>query len=159
MPTKIPMMAVLCFAITGTGSRSTASDEQVIRAAREAQNTAIAALNLDSIASFWCQDVQVTTGLGLAFRGRDVYRRAFLLDSAITYQRVPETIVVNSRWPIASESGTWSGRWRGRPGPPVLSGRYSAQWVKVDGRWLIRAELFVALDCSGQGCQWPARPE
>jgi len=159
MPTRILLTAVRCFAVTGAGSQPADSDEHAIRAAREAQNVAIAVRNLDSIASFWCHDVQVTAGLGLAFRGRDVYRHAFLLDSALTYQRVPESIIVNSRWPIASESGTWTGRWRGRTDPPVLSGRYSAQWVKVDGRWLIRSELFVARDCSGPGCQWPARPE
>jgi hypothetical protein len=40
----------------------------------------------------------------------------------------------------------------------VIGGRYSAQWVKRDGRWLIRSEVFVALTCAGAGCEAAAVP-
>jgi len=134
-------------------------DAATIRAARADQNASIAARNLDRVASFWLEDVQVTAGLGFAFRGRDIYRRAFALDSSVTYRREPEAIVVSSRWPLAWENGTWTGRLAGAAGPPAISGRYSAQWIKVEGRWLIRSELFVALECTGSPCAWPARAQ
>jgi hypothetical protein len=40
----------------------------------------------------------------------------------------------------------------------VIGGRYSVQWVKRDGRWLIRSEVFVALTCAGTGCASKAVP-
>ena len=43
-------------------------------------------------------------------------------------------------------------------GPVVISGRYSAQWVKRDGNWLIRSEVFVALDGAGIGKDLKATP-
>jgi hypothetical protein len=43
-------------------------------------------------------------------------------------------------------------------GPVVIGGRYSAQWVKRGGRWLIRSEVFVALTCDGAGCAAAAVP-
>jgi hypothetical protein len=43
-------------------------------------------------------------------------------------------------------------------GPVVIGGRYSAQWVKRGDRWLIRAEVFVALTCSEVGCEATAVP-
>jgi ketosteroid isomerase-like protein len=134
-------------------------DEVEIRAARAEQNAAIAARDLDRVASFWFADVQVTAGLGFAFHGREFYRRAFALDSVITYRRDPENVVVSSHWPLAVETGTWTGRLKDVSGPPAISGRYSAQWVKLEGRWLIRSELFVALNCAGSACAWPARPQ
>ena len=130
-----------------------------VRAARAEQNEAIAARDLDRVASFWIDDVQVTAGLGFTLRGRDSYRRAFASDSMIVYRRDPDIVQVNSRWPIAWETGSWTGRRKGQAGPALLAGRYSAQWVKQNGRWLIRSELFVALDCSGAACAWGPRPE
>ena len=40
----------------------------------------------------------------------------------------------------------------------VIGGRYSAQWVKRGDQWLIRSEVFVALTCSGVGCDSAAVP-
>jgi hypothetical protein len=45
-----------------------------------------------------------------------------------------------------------------RRGSPSHRGRYAAQWVKRQGRWLIRSEVFVALTCSGIGCSYTAVP-
>lgn len=136
-----------------------ADDAAAIRAARAEQNQAIAVRDFDRVASFWMDDVQVTVGLGLTIRGRAKYRRAFSQDSGIVYHREPDNVEVNSRWPIAWETGTWSGRHLDQSATPLLSGRYSAQWLKQDGRWRIRSELFVALDCSGVACAWPPRLE
>ena len=43
-------------------------------------------------------------------------------------------------------------------GPVVIGGPYSAQWVRREGRWLIRSELFVAVTCAGAGCGSRAVP-
>jgi len=130
-------------------------DAMIIRAARLAQNQAIRGRYFDSAAAFWLPNVVVSAGLGLAFQGREVYQRAFVLDSAITYNREPDSITVSPNWPLAWEQG----RWTGRPhagGEPVISGQYSAMWMKVGNRWLIRSELFVATNCAQLACAWPA---
>lgn len=129
------------------------SDAAAIRAARLAQNAAIVANNLDQIASYWTDDVTITRGLGAIVQGRAAYRQLFVGDT-ITYERTPARVVVSTAWPLAFETGTWTGR-PANGGKPVIRGSYSAQWLKRDGRWLIHSEVFVALGCAGAGCAWP----
>ena len=127
-----------------------------VRAARAAQNTAIAAHDLDRAATYWTDDVVIRSGLGIIVQGRSTYRSVMASDSATVYRREPDRVDVsnNDRWPLAFESGTWTGRASG-DGRPLIRGRYAAQWIKRDGRWLIRAEVFVALGCANAGCARP----
>ena len=73
----------------------------------------------------------------------------------MTYVREPAEIVVSTKWPLAYERGHWTGRLRASPNVPILSGEYSAQWVKSGTQWLIRSEVYVAIDCAGPACAWP----
>ena len=133
-----------------------------IRAARSAQNRAIAAYDVDSIASFFTEDVSVRRALGALTVGRDAQRELFRSfrrgDSSIVYQRITDTVIVSSNWPLAFESGAWFGHLGRADGPTIISGRYSAHWIKRDNRWRIRSEVFVALDCAGSGCARPVDP-
>lgn len=143
-------------------ARSNPGDEAAIREARAAQNRAIVAGDADRVASFWTEDVTIRRGLGQAVSGRAAYRQLFESDrrgdSTLVYQREPASVDVSARWPLAFENGMWVGS-LGRPdGPAVIRGRYSAQWVKREGRWLIRSEVFVALTCAGVGCNYEAVP-
>ena len=138
--------------LTPQSSREAAA----VRAARAAQNTAIASHDLDRAATFWTEDVVIRSGLGLVVQGRASYRAAMAADSTTVFRREPDRVDVsdNERWPLAYESGTWTGR-GARDGKPLIRGRYAAQWIKRDGRWLIRGEIFVALGCAGTGCSRP----
>lgn len=130
-------------------------DEVAIRQARLAQNDAIGAMEWDSVAAVWTEDVTIRAGLGFTLAGREEYRSAFVRDAAILYARTTDNVRVSPRWPLAWESGTWVGRDRTN-GAELVSGNYAAQWLRTgDGRWRIRSELFVALRCSGRGCEWP----
>jgi ketosteroid isomerase-like protein len=152
----IPLLLPLSLALV-PGTAQAQSDEGAaaeIRAARLAQNRALAAPLLDSAATFWTEDVVVVASRGAVLRGKNQYRMAFAGDSAIVYVRTPATIHVASAWPLAWEEGQWSGH-LGAGGPEVIGGRYAAQWHRIDGRWLIRSEIFVALTCSGDPCTWP----
>lgn len=137
------------------------ADADAIRAARIAQNVAMAAGNVDSAATWWTDDVTIRRGLGIAIRGIDGYKaileRAPVPDTALVYQRKTTDVSVSSAWPLAFETGTWTARVGGK-GPALITGRYSAQWVKRDAKWLIRSEVFVALTCSGRGCASKAAP-
>jgi ketosteroid isomerase-like protein len=142
--------------------RDTGAVERELRAARVAQNTAIAAGDLDAAAAFWTDDVTVRRALGQPLTGRAEARRA--LEPAappaprIVYQRLTRDVAVSAQWPLAFETGTWEGHLQSAAGATVIGGRFSAQWVKRDNRWLIRSEVFVALTCSGVGCQSVAVP-
>jgi ketosteroid isomerase-like protein len=138
------------------------ADQQAVRAARTAQNKAIAAGDLDRAASFWTEDVSVRRALGQPLSGRDAARRALepppAPASRLIYQRLTKEVEVSPKWPLAFETGAWEGHLGIVTGPVVIGGRYSAQWVKRGDRWLIRSEVFVALTCSGVGCESVAVP-
>lgn len=90
--------------------------------------------------------------------GRKEVRAAFEPPMPLVYQRQTKDVEVSAKWPLAFETGTWAGHQSTLAGPVVIGGRYSAQWVKRDGRWLIRSEVFVALTCAGAGCDAAAIP-
>ena len=137
-------------------------DPVAIRAARVSQNAAIASGDLDRVASFWTEDVTVRRALGQPLSGREAARQALVPPPApathLIYQRLTKDVEASPKWPLAFETGTWEGHQGPLTGPVVIGGRYSAQWVKRDGRWLIRSEVFVALTCSGAGCEAAAVP-
>ena len=137
------------------------SDVDLVLQARIDQNIAIATGDSERIASFWTEDVTLRGGLGSYVIGKDAYRALFdaaSKEKSLIYVREPDFIEVSPDWPLAFESGTWKAC-RGNPdNTPLIQGRYSAQWVKRQGHWLIRSELFVALTCSDSACEWPAQP-
>ena len=137
-------------------------DQVAIRASRVAQNQAIASGDLDRAASFWTDDVTVRRALGQPLSGREAARKALEPPAApaspLVYQRLTKEVDVSAKWPLAFESGIWEGHQRTLAGPVIIGGRYSAQWVKRGDRWLIRSEVFVALNCSGAGCEAAAVP-
>lgn len=133
-----------------------------IRTARAAQTKAMADRDFDAAASVWTEDVTMRRALGQMIAGRSEYLDMLTATSSgpdsIIYQRTTVTVDVSDRWPLAYEEGRWSGHQGNADAPPVIAGRYAAQWVKQDGRWLIRSEVFVALTCDGDGCLYEAVP-
>src|SRR3954470_9823520 len=107
-------------------------DDAGIRAARVAQNAAIAAGDLDRAATFWTEDVTVRRALGQPLTGRDAARQALepprAPASRLIYQRLTKDVDVSPQWPLAFETGTWEGHLDAIQGPVVIGGRYSAQW-------------------------------
>ncbi len=124
------------------------SEAALIRAARTAQTAAIASGDFDAVASFWAEDITVRRAMGQSVSGIAEALAALTPgnDAPLVYQREAVSIEVSAYWPFAFEEGRWSGHHGNVKATPVISGRYAAQWVKQDGRWLIRSEVFVALD-------------
>ena len=148
--------------LAGVVVASAPADQDAVRASRTAQNKAIAAGDLDRVASFWTEDVTVRRALGQPLSGREAARKALELPAVpamhLIYQRLTKDVEISPNWPLAFETGTWEGHLATIAGPVVIGGRYSAQWVKRGDRWLIRSEVFVALTCSGVGCESAAVP-
>src|SRR5262245_15294938 len=136
---KAVRVSLLVLALSGCGSGKPASpataegaEAGAVRAARAAQNRAIAARNVAEVASFWTEDVEIRRGLGALVTGRDAYQRLFNPDSAavaqgkeLVYQREPGSVQVSARWPLAYEEGTWIGHLGRADGPAQIEGRYA----------------------------------
>jgi ketosteroid isomerase-like protein len=138
-----------------------AQDAAAIRAARIVQNAAMAAGDVERAATWWTDDIAIRRGLGASISGKAAYEAilevAPVSDTALVYDRKTTGVNVSDHWPLAFETGTWIAR-RGGKGPALITGQYSAQWVRREGKWLIRGEVFVALTCTGAGCESKALP-
>jgi len=155
-------LSTLLLFIALTAMLHAAPEKNIIKATRLRQNDAIAKHDFDEVAKLWTDDVTICRGLGVQLAGKAAYRALVAENAgaptAIVYQRLPGEIEVSALWPLAFETGTWQGHLGKADGPVVISGRYSAQWVKRDGNWLIRSEVFVALDGAGIGKDLKATP-
>lgn len=146
------------FAPSGLGAQSGAdSDEALIRAARASSNRAIAAHDVAGALAVLDDGFHAAISSGAFRTSRDEMGRAFAerfdaFPDAV-YVRTPVTVEVATNGAVAAEAGEWVGSWTTEQGPFRTGGRYAAHWRKAaDGRWLIRAELFVPLFCEGPGC-------
>lgn len=137
--------ALVLFALQG--------DEQLIRAARDRSNVAIAKHDLDGIAAAWMDDVHVVSSTSAQTAGKNPNRvrmaAQFKNRPDTVYVRNPITIEVFAPWHVASERGAWTGRWTEPDGVLEIGGTYQAQWRKTNDRWLIQGELFVPTHCKG----------
>jgi ketosteroid isomerase-like protein len=139
--------------VASIGSAQPAGDEQQIREARARSNAAIAAHDVAGIARHWMPDVHIVTSTSSQASGREPNQQRmaqqFKNRPDTTYVRQPATVDVFAAWNVASERGEWVGRWTDPDGALEISGTYQAQWRKIDGQWLIQAELFVPTRCKG----------
>jgi len=126
------------------------SDEREIRLVREASNAAIAAHDTTAMGNTLSVDYNVVTSRNAVSVGRSAMLQRFATDATdVIYIRTPDVIRVFPEWKMASETGTWVGRWNDGSDAIELSGTYYAKWHKVDGQWVIRAEIFTPLHCEG----------
>lgn len=145
-------------------SSTTASDEAKIKESRRLQTQALAKNDLDTVVKYWDPAITIRRALGHPVDGAQAARK--LLEpppnqnaaTTIVYQREATSVSVSSNWPLAYEEGRWSGHVGSADAKPILAGKYAAQWVKRDGVWLIRSEVFVAIDCADAGCKAAALP-
>ena len=166
LQTRRPGLWLLCLAlVSGLGqAQPLAAEEAAVREARRIQTQALARDDLDTVVKYWTPDITIRRALGHPVEGAAAARK--LLEPAATpnpatrviYQREAVSVSVSAHWPLAYEEGRWSGHVATVDSPPLLAGRYSAQWVKRDGKWIIRAEVFVALTCADAGCKAAALP-
>ena len=137
--------------LCATGLQS--GDDQLILEARARSNQAIAAHDLARIARVWMEDVHITSSTSIQTAGRELNQqrmaRQFTSRPDTIYVRRSTAIEVYAAWAVAAERGEWTGRWTEPDGALEIAGTYLAQWRKVDGEWLIQAELYVPTRCTG----------
>jgi len=145
-------LVLLCIG-AGVKASQLSIDETAIRAARARSNAAIAKHDVAGIAAHWMPDIHLVTSTSAQGTGREVNAQRmadqFKRRPDTVYVRTPVVVEVMAPWDVASERGEWTGRWTEPDGAVEIGGTYLAQWRKVDGAWLIQAELFVPTYCRG----------
>jgi len=138
----------------GNGQSGAGGDDAAaIRAARADSNQAIARHDVAAIARHWLANVSIVTSTGAhddsAEANAERMRAQFTRRPDTVYVRRPTSVEVFTAWNVASERGEWTGRWTEPDGVVNIGGTYLAQWRKVNGVWLIQAEVFVPTRCTG----------
>jgi ketosteroid isomerase-like protein len=123
------------------------SEVSQILVQREASNQALRAFDEELNASFSTEDALITTGAGTLISGKMELMK-YIQESTgprMYWIRTPDEVLVNPKILLAWETGTWKGYVEGSD-EAVVGGKYSAQWTKKSGTWLIQSQLFVTLE-------------
>lgn len=118
-----------------------------ILAQREASNQALRAFDDELNATFSTEDALITTGAGTLISGKKELMK-YIQESTgprMYWIRTPDEVIVNPITNLAWETGTWKG-YHEDSEQAVVGGKYSAQWTKASGTWLIQSQLFVTLE-------------
>lgn len=136
--------------------------EDLIRAAREKFNVAIEEKDVDVIRSMFAPNYHIVTGRSEQSHGADEEGRRwaerFGSDPTTLYRRTPREVTINEDWGMAQELGNWKGTYTIHGVLVHVSGVYAAKWQRAEnGEWLIQAEMFTTLTCTGPegGCLPP----
>ena len=125
------------------------NDIATIKSNRAASNNAIAKHDINGIAKYWLDDFVQVIGRGIYQTGKDSimasWKALFKSDSQIAYIRNPEEITISDNDTLAWERGEWIGIHSYSKG-----GNYAAMWIKRNGNWMLKAELFVSLKANKQ---------
>jgi ketosteroid isomerase-like protein len=136
--------------------------EDLIRAARERFNQAIADKDVETIRSLLAHSYHIVTGRSEQSHGADEevrrWTQRFRLDPTTFYRRTPLDVSINEDWGMAEELGNWKGNYTVKGTLVHVSGVYAAKWQRAEnGEWVLQAEIFTTLTCTGPegGCVPP----
>jgi ketosteroid isomerase-like protein len=127
-----------------------AQDEAEIRAVRTFSNKSIVRRNVGGVGESLDADFVAIVGDGSFVPSRDAYLKLFKQDfdspkTALTYERVTDSVEVSATKPLAAEHGHWIGTFP--DGKVAFTGTYMAMWRHSAAGWKIRSELYVTLVC------------
>jgi ketosteroid isomerase-like protein len=139
------------------------TSDEMIRAARERFNIAIADKDVETIRSMLVSTYHIVTGRSAQNHGAEEemarWSETFRADPTTIYRRTPREITINEDWGLAEELGNWKGSYTVEGTLIHASGVYAAKWQRAeDGAWVLQVEVFTTLTCTGteRGC---VRPE
>jgi ketosteroid isomerase-like protein len=124
-------------------------DVATIKSDRAASNEAIAKHDVNGISKFWLDDFVQVIGRGTYETGKEniaaSWEALFNGNPQVSYVRNPEEIIISDNDTLAWERGKWIGIHSYSKG-----GNYVAMWIKRNGNWMVKAELFVSLEANKQ---------
>lgn len=144
------------FIVSGARAESHAGDCSAddLRSARERFNQAIVSNDSRAMAGLFDPDVLLVTGTDSSqFMGRDTQIALWQSDigdqDRLTYRRETTQLSLSPLYPIAMETGRWTGR---AQNGDELGGEYSAKWRCDANNWMLEAEIFMTTRCTGGLC-------
>jgi ketosteroid isomerase-like protein len=119
-----------------------------IRLARAHSNRSITRRNLLGVGSSLASDFIAIIGDGTFVPSREAYLKLFKQGfdtpkTALSYERIPDTIDIAATEPLAAEHGHWIATTP--DGSVAFTGTYMAMWRNSADGWKIRSELYVTL--------------
>lgn len=127
--------------------------EAAVRAARAASNAAIARRDTIALEAMVSALYHSVSSRNAHTNGRAEVRRQwnqqFTAHADVSYVRTPTAVRLFAPWEMAEETGTWVGRWTEPDGRVEIRGGYAAKWRRINGRWLLEAEVFTPRWCTG----------
>jgi ketosteroid isomerase-like protein len=144
---KLAALLVMLLSIP-THSQTPAQDEAEIRAARTFSNKSIARRNLLGVGDSLAADFVAVIGDGSFVPSRDAYLKLFKQGfdapkTALTYERIADTVEVSATKPLAAEHGHWIATLP--DGSVAHTGTYMAVWRHTSEGWKVRSEMYVTL--------------
>lgn len=137
------LLLLVCSINIAFAQNNTAADEQLIRDARTASNTAIAKKDIGGVAKFWMNDYVEISSDGSLISGKDAvmadWEKMFANDPTITFDRELQELSFNNNGNVALEKGIL------KYPSYNYKGLYTALWRKIDGVWVTQMENFVSL--------------
>jgi len=124
------------------------NDKNEILRLRNAYNTALKDYDIELSLSFMTEGILSTISSGALIQGKPNLREYIRSKSntKMYWVRTPKEIDVNTETGLAWETGTWKGYTPESGDKSVTGGKYSAQWLKINGVWKVNSELFVKLE-------------
>jgi ketosteroid isomerase-like protein len=122
--------------------------EAAIRQARAHSNRSIARRNLLGVGQSLAEDFVAILGDGTFVPSRAAYLKLFKLGfdapkTALTYERIADTITVATPPTLAAELGHWIAT--AATGTITHTGTYAAMWRNTPAGWQLRSELYITL--------------
>lgn len=139
--------------MTAASNAPAALTAAAVREARARSNAAIAARDTATLAALVTTSYHAVSSRNAHSDGRrneaERWRQQFAAHADVLYVRTPHDVRVFKPWEMADERGTWVGTWTEPDGKVTIRGRYSAKWRRIDGAWLLEAEVFTPTACVG----------
>jgi ketosteroid isomerase-like protein len=147
MRMSLPWLLLMIVFISVAQAQKQTDKDEIMRL-RESSNQALRKFDTELYLSFLTDDVQYTISNGTLIQGKENLRKYIndVKGPKMYWVRTPIEINVNEKSGLAWEAGTWKGYIVDSSQQPVSSGKYSAMWMKINGNWKIKSQLFVKLE-------------
>jgi len=145
----LSLLFILYFVPALMAQNNDRTEKQAILKIRNQSNRAIKEHRLADFISSMTEDISITTGGGTQIIGKDSVINylglVFEDNKELYFVRESKRVSFNESYDRAWEQGKWTGYNSSASRAADMGGNYAAMWIKVNGEWKIRSELFVAL--------------
>lgn len=146
----LSILVLISISASLQGQDSVGVDKNLILELRLKSNLALKNHQIENVLAYLTEDINIAASNGKIFSGKDDFRTAladiFTAYPDLYFVRNSEEVILNTENNVAWEKGYWVALRPETIDWKTYGGKYSAYWVKKDGIWKIKSELFARLD-------------